>query len=76
MAGPMDYLSVAAKEIGKVTETITSISAQTNLLAINATIEGDRAGSAGIFLVVVVDDILLHLSGLENNQGEEVSMKR
>jgi HAMP domain-containing protein len=40
----MQQLGQAAQEIGKVTETITSISAQTNLLALNATIEAARAG--------------------------------
>ena len=37
-------LGRAAREIGKVTETITAISAQTNLLALNATIEAASAG--------------------------------
>lgn len=35
----MQQLVTAAKDIGKVTETITDISSQTNLLALNATIE-------------------------------------
>ena len=36
-------LGQSAQDIGKVTETITSISNQTNLLALNATIEAARA---------------------------------
>lgn len=42
----MRELGRAAQEIGKVTESITSISNQTNLLALNATIEAARAGAA------------------------------
>ncbi len=50
-------LGVAAREIGKVTETITEISSQTNLLALNATIEAARAGSAGKGFAVVATEI-------------------
>jgi methyl-accepting chemotaxis protein len=50
-------LGQAAHEIGKVTETITSISSQTNLLALNATIEAARAGSAGKGFAVVANEV-------------------
>jgi len=53
----MRQLGVAANEIGKVTETITAISAQTNLLALNATIEAARAGAAGKGFAVVANEI-------------------
>jgi methyl-accepting chemotaxis protein len=53
----MQQLGQAAQEIGKVTETITDISAQTNLLALNATIEAARAGAAGKGFAVVANEI-------------------
>jgi len=53
----IDRLSLAAEEIGKVTGTITEISAQTNLLALNATIEAARAGAAGKGFCVVATEI-------------------
>jgi methyl-accepting chemotaxis protein len=53
----MRELGQSAQEIGKVTETITSISAQTNLLALNATIEAARAGAAGKGFAVVASEI-------------------
>jgi methyl-accepting chemotaxis protein len=53
----MDQLGAAAREIGKVTDTINQISSQTNLLALNATIEAARAGSAGKGFAVVASEI-------------------
>jgi methyl-accepting chemotaxis protein len=50
-------LGQAAQLIGKVTETISNISAQTNLLALNATIEAARAGAAGKGFAVVANEI-------------------
>jgi len=53
----MSELGAAAREIGKVTESITEISSQTNLLALNATIEAARAGAAGKGFAVVANEI-------------------
>lgn len=57
ISGLMSELGRAANEIGKVTETISAISAQTNLLALNATIEAARAGAAGKGFAVVAGEI-------------------
>lgn len=53
----MQGLSDAAQAIGKVTETITTISEQTKLLALNATIEAARAEAAGKGFAVVAHEI-------------------
>jgi len=53
----INRLDLAAKDIGKVTETIADISGQTNLLALNATIEAARAGDAGKGFAVVAQEI-------------------
>ncbi len=53
----VDELGTAAREIGKVVETITEISEQVNLLALNATIEAARAGEAGKGFAVVANEI-------------------
>ena len=57
ISGLINELGRAANEIGKVTETISAISAQTNLLALNATIEAARAGAAGKGFAVVAGEI-------------------
>lgn len=53
----VDALGVSAKDIDKVTESITEISEQINLLALNATIEAARAGDAGKGFSVVATEI-------------------
>ncbi len=53
----MAELGSAAQDIGKITETITEISEQTNLLSLNATIEAARAGEAGKGFAVVANEI-------------------
>jgi methyl-accepting chemotaxis protein len=57
VAGLMGQLGKAAQSIGKVTETINSISFQTNLLALNAAIEAAHAGAYGKCFAVVAKEI-------------------
>lgn len=67
-------LGESSNEIGDVIKVITSIAEQTNLLALNATIEAARAGEAGKGFAVVASEVK-DLANQTAQATEDISKK-
>ncbi len=86
----VEQLADAAQKIGEVVSLISDIAEQTNLLALNATIEAARAGEAGKGFAVVAsevkslanqtakatEDISAQIGGIQGATGDAVNAIR
>ena len=72
LAQQMSQTSAGFNDVAKMLREITKIADQTNLLAINASIEAARAGSQGKGFAVVASEVR-QLSVRSNNFSEEIA---
>ncbi|WP_374763044.1 methyl-accepting chemotaxis protein [Yunchengibacter salinarum] len=70
----VDQLNESAGEVEKIVTLISDIAEQTNLLALNATIEAARAGEAGKGFAVVASEVK-NLASQTGKATEEIAAK-
>ncbi|WP_238654693.1 methyl-accepting chemotaxis protein [Paenibacillus piscarius] len=70
--GALEKLVEQSRDISRITNSITEISKQTNILSLNAAIEAARAGAAGKGFAVIADEVRL-LSVQTNESSVHIS---
>ena len=71
-AQTIERLEISARKIGEIVTLIETVAEQTNLLALNATIEAARAGEAGKGFAVVASEVKA-LAGQTAKATDEIS---
>lgn len=70
--GALEKLVNQSRDISRITNSITEISKQTNILSLNAAIEAARAGASGKGFSVIADEVR-HLSVQTNDSSVHIS---